>query len=196
MNAARKALMRASWASHQRLHRHPLLTPLTRPDLTRDQYLRALTALWGFHAPVERRLTELGLAGGRLAALRADLLALGMTDSPAECAAPPDLRDEVDGLTARWMLDGSARGGEAMAPNIRRTLGLSPSEGLAFFSVAEPQAHADWEALSRRLDITLEHNEYLSQACRTAAALFGSLEIWLDEAAHDDVRDETVAGRT
>lgn len=183
MNAARKALMRASWAPHQRLHRHPIFAPLTRPDLTREQYLRALTALWGFHAPLERRLTELGLAGGRLAALRADLAALGMTESPAECASLPNLRDEVDGLAARWMLDGSARGGEAMAPNIRRALKLSDVAGMAFFANAEPQAAADWEALSRRLDFTLERNEYLSQACRIAAALFGSLEIWLDEAA-------------
>lgn len=183
MNTARKALMRASWSSHQRLHRHPIFAPLTRPDLSREQYVRALSALWGFHAPLERRLAELGLAGGRLAALRADLQALGAAESPAECADLPDLRDETDGLAARWMLDGSARGGEVMAPNIRRTLGLRASDGAAFFSLAEPQAHADWEALSRRLDITLEHNEYLSQACRMATALFGSLEIWLDEAA-------------
>lgn len=183
MNAARKALMRASWSSHQRLHRHPVFAPLTRPDLTREQYRHALTALWGFHAPLERRLAELGLAGGRLAALRADLLALGITESPVECGALPDLRNEADGLAARWMLDGSARGGEAMAPNIRKTLGLDRENGLAFFSADGPQAHADWEALSRRLDNTLEHNEYLSQACRMATALFGSLEIWLDEAA-------------
>lgn len=183
MNTARKALMRASWASHQRLHRHPIFAPLTRPDLTREQYVRALTALWGFHAPLERRLTELGLAGGRLAALRADLLALGVTESPAECAGPPDLRDEVDGLAARWMLDGSARGGEAMAPNVRRALGLDEDSGLGFFTNTEPRAAADWEALSRRLDNALGHDKYLSQACRMAAALFGSLEIWLDEAA-------------
>lgn len=183
MNAARKALMRASWGPHQRLHRHPVFAPLTRPDLTREQYLRALSALWGFHAPLERRLAELGLSGGRLTALRADLLALGAAESPAECAALPVLRDEVDGLAARWMLDGSARGGEVMAPNIRRALNLSEVAGMAFFANAEPQAAADWEALGRRLDITLEHNEYLSQACRMATALFGSLEIWLDEAA-------------
>lgn len=183
MNAARKALMRASWASHQRLHRHAVFAPLTRPDLTRGQYVRALTALWGFHAPLERRLAELGLAGGRLAALRADLVALGVAETPAECPALPQLRDEADGLAARWMLDGSARGGEAMAPNIQKTLGLDRECGLAFFSGDGPDAQAEWEALSRRLDFTLEHNEYLSQACRMAAALFGSLEIWLDEAA-------------
>lgn len=183
MSAVRKALMRASWDAHQRLHRHPLFAPLIRADVARDQYVRALTALWGFHAPIERRLSELGLTGGRLAMLRADLNALGAKDSPPECAALPPLTDQTDGLAARWMLDGSARGGQTMAPNLRRRLQLDESTGLAFFAAAEPEAAANWETLCRRLDSTLECDKYLSQACRTAAALFSSLELWLDEAA-------------
>ena len=183
MSAARKALMRASWDVHQKLHRHPLFAPLIRADVALGQYRRALTALWGFHAPIERRLSELGLPGGRLALLRADLKALGGDDAPPEYAALPPLTDQTDGLAARWMLDGSARGGQTMAPNLRRQLHLDETTGLAFFAATEPEAAANWEILCRQLDNTLECDEYLSQACRTAAALFSSLELWLDEAA-------------
>lgn len=183
MSPARDALIKASWESHQRLHRHAMFAPLLRPSLTRAQYVRALCALWGFHAPLERRLAELGLPGGRLDALRADLAALEVAETPVECGGAFMPADRVDGLAARWLLDGSAGGGQAMAPNIRRTLGLDATRGATFFSSPDPSFHDNWRRFCETLDNELAEYEHLMQACRGAAALFGSLEIWLDEVA-------------
>lgn len=183
MSHARDALTQAGWESHQRLHRHAVFTPLMRPSLTRAQYVRALCALWGFHAPLERRLSELGLPGGRLDALRSDLTALDVVEIPVECAGAFMPADRVGGLAARWLLDGSARGGQAMAPNIRHALGLNATRGATFFFCPDPLFHDNWRRFCETLDNELAEHKHLMQACRDAAALFGSLEIWLDEVA-------------
>ncbi len=190
MSAARQALYAAGREAHQRLHEHPVFTPLLRADLTTAQYLTALKALYGFHAPLEQQAAALGLPGGRLAALTADLAVLGVTEAPAECRRLPQSADRAEGLAIRWLLDGSARGGQAMAPNIARALNLNRGCGLLLFSAAPQDSHGEpfekqWLALCDVIETELAAAEPRAAACRTAAMLFDALRNWLDEAVHD-----------
>lgn len=193
MSSARQALYAAGRETHRRLHEHPVFTPLLRADLTTAQYLTALKALYGFHAPLERQAAALGLPGGRLAALTADLAVLGVTEAPVECRRLPPTGARAEGLAIRWLLDGSARGGQAMAPNIARALNLDEMRGISFFS-AELQQFCDksfenqWIGLCDLIETELAAAEPRAAACRTAAMLFDTLLHWLDEAAHDAKR--------
>ena len=51
-------LRAVTWPVHERLHLHPVLRPLTARHPTMDGYLGAVRALYGFVAPMERRLGD------------------------------------------------------------------------------------------------------------------------------------------
>ncbi|WP_029008579.1 biliverdin-producing heme oxygenase [Azospirillum halopraeferens] len=177
MGPARRALRDATAAAHERLHVHPLLLPLTGPGLTGDAYRRALAALYGFHAPVERALGT--GAGGRPALLRADLGDLGvMADDLPEAGGLPDLSGAPARLAARYVLDGSAHGGRAMLPAVTAALGWNAARGARFLA---PAGAADgWRVLLDRLEAELADPAPRAAACTAAAGLFAALERWLD----------------
>jgi heme oxygenase (biliverdin-IX-beta and delta-forming) len=193
MSAARQALQASGREAHQRLHEHPVFTPLLRADLTRAQYLTALKALHGFHAPLERQAAALGLPGGRLPALAADLAVLGVTEMPPECRRLPPLNTRAEALAIRWLLDGSSRGGQVMAPNIARALNLDEQRGISFFSVnlrqyCDKSFENQWSVLCGVIETELAAAEPRAAACRAATMLFDALLDWLNEAAHDSKR--------
>jgi heme oxygenase (biliverdin-IX-beta and delta-forming) len=193
MSAARQALQASGREAHQRLHEHPVFTPLLRADLTRAQYLTALKALHGFHAPLERQAATLGLPGGRLSALTADLAVLGVTETPVECRRLPPLNTRAEGLAIRWLLDGSARGGRVMAPNVARALNLGEQRGVSFFSADLQDCYdgpfeSQWSVLCDVIETELAAAEPRAAACRAAMMLFDALLDWLNEAANDSKR--------
>lgn len=178
MGPVRQALRAATREVHDRLDRAPLLAPLTRPDLTLEQYRAALSRLWGFHAPVERALGR----DGRLALLRADLGELGVeTKDLPEAGGLPALDGEPARLAACYVLDGSAHGGRAMLPGIGRALGFDAGRGARFLASAGIDTAAEWTALLVRLEQRLGDPEPRRIACGTAVALFEVLERWVSE---------------
>ena len=176
MGPTRQALRDATREIHDRLDRAPLMLPLIQPTLTLGQYRTALTALHGFHAPMEARLG----AGGRMDALRADLAELGVDATRLPLAGDlPDLTTLPARLAARYVLDGSAHGGRAMLPNITRTLGFD-ARGARFLAAAGPEVKAEWAALLARLESDIATPEARAAACATAVGLFAALERWLE----------------
>lgn len=179
MGPVRQALRAATREVHDRLDRAPLLAPLTRPDLTVEEYRAALSRLWGFHAPVER---VLGRDGGRLALLRADLADLGVEASGLPKAGGlPAMDGEPARLAARYVLDGSAHGGRAMLPGITRALRFDAGRGARFFASAGIDTVGEWQALLLRLEEELAETERRQAACDAALALFEVLERWMGE---------------
>lgn len=179
MGPVRQALRAATREVHDRLDRAPLLAPLTRPDLTVEQYRAALSRLWGFHAPVERTL---GRDGGRLALLRADLTDLGVDASGLlETAGLPALDGEPARLAARYVLDGSAHGGRAMLPGVERALGFDAGRGARFLASAGIDTAGEWRAFLLQLEEELLDPEPRQVACDAAVALFEVLERWVSE---------------
>lgn len=179
MGPAREALRAATQKVHDRLDKAPLLLPLTRPDVTAEQYRAALSRLWGFHAPVERAL---GREGGRLDLLRADLGDLGVAVAALpEVGGLPALDGEPARLAARYVLDGSAHGGRAMLPVITRALGFDAGRGARFLASAGIDMAGEWRALLARLEEGLADARQRRVACDIAVALFGALERWVAE---------------
>jgi len=179
MGPARQALRAATRESHDRLDKAAVLQPLVRPDITADQYARALAVLHGFNAPVERALGE-GTA--RLALLREDLRVLGTDpDRLPEMTDLPPLDSAPARLAARYVLDGSAHGGRAMLPGITRALGFDARRGARFLASDGLDMAGAWKALMVRLEEELADPAALDTACATAAALFAALERWTAE---------------
>lgn len=179
MGPARQALRAATRESHDRLDKAAVLQPLVRPDITADQYARALAVLHGFNAPVERALGE-GTA--RLALLREDLRVLGTDpDRLPEMTDLPPLDSAPARLAARYVLDGSAHGGRAMLPGITRALGYDARRGARFLASDGLDMAGAWKALMGRLEEELADPAALDTACTAAAALFAALERWTAE---------------
>ncbi len=180
MGPARQALRAATRESHDRLDKAAVLQPLVRPDITADQYARALAVLYGFNAPVERALGEAGSA--RMALLREDLRVLGTDpDALPEMAGLPPLDSAPARLAARYVLDGSAHGGRAMLPGIARALGYDARQGARFLASDGLDMAGAWKALMLRLEEELADPAALAVACATAAGLFAALERWTAE---------------
>ncbi|BAI70965.1 heme oxygenase [Azospirillum sp. B510] len=181
MGPARQALRAATRETHDRLDKAAVLRPLVRPDITADQYGRALAVLHGFNAPVERTLAtvrgEVGTA--RLALLREDLRVLGIDPGGlAEMTDLPPLDGAPARLAARYVLDGSAHGGRAMLPGITRALGFDARRGARFLASDGLDMAGAWRTLTLRLEDELAEPAALAAACAAAAGLFAALERW------------------
>ncbi|CAO3413185.1 biliverdin-producing heme oxygenase [Azospirillum doebereinerae] len=176
MGPARQALREATHDIHERLDKAAVLQPLVRPDITAAEYRKALSVLYGFHAPVERALDGDGV---RLGLLRDDLSVLGANpDALPEMTGLPPLDSAAARLAARYVLDGSAHGGRAMLPGISRALGYDANRGARFLASDGLDMMGAWKALMVRLEEDLVDSDSRAVACGTAVALFGALESW------------------
>ena len=179
-------LRTATWPVHERLHLHPVLRPLTARHPTMGGYLGAVRALYGFVAPMERRLGD--EAAGRAARtplLLADIKTLdaGASTEPALAPDLPDLSTPAARIGARWVLDGSAHGGRAMLPHLQRTLAVGPDHGASYFASAGIDLKAERQSLRRLLERNVTSEEDRAEATEAAVAAFSALERWLDHVA-------------
>lgn len=180
--AARLHLRDATRLLHERVEASVDLPARTR---TRAGYRALLAALLGLHAPLERRLAALdwpsaGLdfeARRKAPLLAADLRALGV-DPDAVPQRP--LWPAVDGLAAGfgclYVLEGATLGGQIIAREVERTLGLGPGSGASFFGSYGREVGPMWRAFGRALDAYATTPERLERAAAAAAATFGAFE--------------------
>lgn len=186
-NDITERLRTATWPVHERLHLHPVLRPLTARQPTAEGYLGAVRALYGFVAPMERRLG--GEAEGRAARaplLLADIAMLDAAGGGAELPMAtdlPELPTSAARIGARWVLDGSAHGGRAMLPHLQRTLAVGPDHGASYFASAGIDLKAERQALRDLIEQGVLTEEDRAAATEAAAATFAALERWLDHLA-------------
>lgn len=186
----RQDLRDATDAIHQRLHRHPVLLPLTSPGVTPGQYRAALSGLYGFYAPVEDRLPPDAAPAAAPRTPRAPLLAADLADlaagsgretsAPALAADLPDLAAPDRALGVRYVLDGAAHGGRAMLPELVRRLGVGPARGARFFASAGIDAAGEWRALQVLLAERAARPVARADIVAGAVDTFAALERWLD----------------
>ena len=186
-NDITERLRTATWPVHERLHLHPVLRPLTARQPTAEGYLGAVRALYGFVAPMERRLGD--EAEGRAARaplLLADIAMLDAAGGGAELPMAtdlPELPTSAARIGARWVLDGSAHGGRAMLPHLQRTLAVGPDHGASYFASAGIDLKAERQALRDLIEQGVLTEEDRAAATEAAAATFAALERWLDHLA-------------
>ena len=141
-------------AQHEALHVHPLLAPLSRPDVTRDQYRDALVAFDAFYRAMEAGRTVPTPAGVPDAPvvewLAHDLAATGASPLALDVACPA-----IDTEARLWgylyVKQGSMLGGAVMSKNLKRALGLRPGTDQLFFAGYGAETGPRWKELIENL---------------------------------------------
>lgn len=129
--------LRASTRSaHRALDHHPILAPLIRTPLTKEDYIRALAALHGPQKAIEHTLRNFVPATdfpARLGDLESDLETLGAPPFPLLTAVPRfDTTAQLIG--AMYVLEGANLGGTAIARVLEHS--LPPELPRSFFAHA------------------------------------------------------------
>lgn len=190
----RSMLRQATHADHVRLNGHPLLAPLTRPQLTRPHYGRVLVAYFHFYRCLEARIdqAEQRLPGALPYAerrktpwLASDLVHLGLAPG-ASAPAPMAAWDvgPIDGLGALagvlYAVEGSTLGGQVIGRHLAGNLGLTSREGARFFNAYGAETESRWQAFLAWLEGLAMEPEERQQAGLQAGNIFSKLEILLD----------------
>lgn len=156
---AHAALRDATATRHADIdHLLALRTPFGRPH-----YVRVLQAFAAFLAGWEPRMARaLPVAWHdwfaptcRLALVERDLAALGAARVPPSGALPA-LDSGTAALGSLYVLEGSALGGQFIADQARRQLGLTPEAGTAYFSGCGAATMTRWREFLDRLGADID----------------------------------------
>lgn len=184
-------LRQATHQAHVRLNVHPLLQPLTRPQLTLDHYQRVLIAYWHFYRLAERLISK-ALQQARLSIdysprykldwLRQDLLHFEINPEtlppPALTLAAPLNAAELLGMM--YPLEGATLGGQLISQRLQQSLGLNADNGGRFFSAYGSHSMPMWNAFLDCLKVSILCDQDQQQAGAYACYLFAQLESFLD----------------
>ncbi|EGV16730.1 biliverdin-producing heme oxygenase [Thiocapsa marina] len=180
-------LRRATAETHQAVERLPLMTRLTSPTVTRNDYLDYLHALADVYAALEDSLldaldeeirNDLGVRR-KLPAILEDLAEQGQPHEPRSSAQPPP-SGAAAALGGLYVLEGATLGGRVIAKHLRRCLG--PTLGSAtFLDFHGEHSSAAWKRFASILDSLPAHGrmdpaEVVSGARESFAAVHRMLE--------------------
>ncbi|UHD18320.1 biliverdin-producing heme oxygenase [Thiocapsa bogorovii] len=180
-------LRRATAETHEAVERLPLMTRLTSPTVTREDYLKYLHALADVYAALEDGLldaldeeirNDLGVRR-KLPAILKDLAEQGQPHVLRTSAqlAPSGAAAALGGL---YVLEGATLGGRVIAKHLRRCLG--PVLGSAgFLDFHGKQSAAAWKRFANILDSLPVHgrmdpSEVIAGALATFTAIHRMLE--------------------
>ncbi|HEX4449071.1 MAG TPA: biliverdin-producing heme oxygenase [Polyangiaceae bacterium] len=178
------ALRLATRDAHERLE---TALPLTDPRLGCDEYRVVVEAFHGFYVPLESRLAGVAPTGGapahergKLARLRADLLALGTSEAGIDalplCPTVPELATPGAALGCRYVVEGATLGGRVIVHALAKHLGLGPTTGAAFFEGYGVESATRWASFRVELDASPWP---WTETLAAALATFVDLERWL-----------------
>lgn len=149
----------ATSSIHESLHRNPLLHRLLKADCTRYEYSSVLRLFFSFYAAAEPRFAECSYAKFRaevptLQWLKDDLVALSVgqdfaTVDPMDTATSPDFEEYLGYL---YVKQGSTLGGQVLSTALAKSLGLSASSGLRFFSGFGASTRQNWQEFLEYLE--------------------------------------------
>ncbi len=165
---------------HERLHVHPLTEPLISENLTRAQYTLILSAFKEFHKNVEiqaQPYNEVYPFTKNMAAITNDLTALNTENYHLpEITAFPKITTQDMFLGMIYVVEGSNLGGQLIAKNVNKVLGLTPQTGLSFFTAAGKKTAQNWKNFQRILEENCEDADICASA---ALQTFEALEKYL-----------------
>lgn len=178
--ALRDALRLATAEVHERLHHHPGFAAVQAGTIDRAAYTALLGRLYGFYRPFEAtaRITP-----ERTRWLEIDLAALGVAASSREALPRCDAFRPRAGrnhlLGARYVVEGSALGGRAMARQLDLLLGAAAADGRRFFSGHGAATGAVWRDYLALLAIVPRPEQTRAVIVNSASATFAIFERWL-----------------
>lgn len=167
----------ATQEPHKRLHEHPITSPLVASELALAHYRLVIAAFEGFYTALALQTPATYIDCLSLPALKKDAMALGIpTPSLPPCTLPTIINSTSSALGMLYVIEGSRLGGLMIAKNVRETLMLNESSGLAFFSGRGKNTAPQWKSFLHRLTHECDDTE----RCITAAEqTFLLLEQWL-----------------
>ena len=179
----RHTLRKATAATHQNLHSHPIMTPLTSHNLTIDQYIVSIKSLYGLHYAADNLLKLFWPSRPRRShSLRYDLIYFGVNTENVPTFSDMSLySSHASALGGRYVIDGSHFGIRIMASNIKQILGFGPNAaGTKFLDeAASADIIRDWHILLASLK-ELNSPEEQVQALQGAEITFSEIKRWLD----------------
>ena len=189
------AALRNATASHH--HAIEDLLPLSR-DLTLAGYVQvmrgfeAFLAVWEprVAAALPERLRPWLAQRSRYALARGDLHRLG---APPVLAPPDGLQQlRIPGTAAAfgslYVMEGSALGGQVIAPRLERHLNLKAESGAGYLAGWGPRTGAMWREFRERLEYEVGGSERArAEACNAAKQTFDALGATFREVLRDSV---------
>lgn len=174
---------------HEALHRHPAFVSLLEGRIALPTYRALLARLHGFHTALERDLRDASpeiLRGFDVRALerspdlRADLLALGLSDRDIEalpvCEGLRSVRSNAELMGRLYVVEGSALGGRVLAARLDGLLGPAGTAGRRFFTGRAAPDPLPWPAFCRLLEAQAADVEAMIEGADTT---FHALADWL-----------------
>ena len=167
----------ATHETHERLHQHPVMSPLVSSKLELNHYGFAISAFERFYTALATQTPDAYINHLSLSALKKDLIALSIDTSSLEpCSLPMIVCDADSMLGMLYVIEGSRMGGQVIAKNVRQTLHLDESSGLAFFSGNGKDTAGQWKDFVHKL----QSECFDTDTCiKAAEQTFLLLERWL-----------------
>ena len=181
----RERLRRETRQAHDSLD---ALLDLIGPPLRLAQFIRLLGRFHTLHKAIEPALAaslEPSLLAGRgkLAALEHDLRLCGAdTIDVTTPAGPnvPSLIDRASALGALYVIEGSTLGGRVIARHLQQGRVIPPG-AFRYFEIYGSHTGEMWRIVCRALD-TVGDSDDADRSVRTAVAMFGMIQNWMDPA--------------
>ena len=143
----------------------------------RERYAELLAFFARTLAPVEAWLEGHDAPGanpqGGVAMLHADLRAVGREPADQAAAFEPGPRGEAAALGVMYVVEGSALGGQMIARDAEKNLGVTPDRGASFFARGGADGMAGWRRFKAHLNERLDTPEKTEAAVGAARATFG-----------------------
>lgn len=196
----REALRLKTKALHHQLDHHPLLAQLMTRELTIEQYVDCLQALYLFLAPEEREIERFIMTNPvtvsyqyrqKVPALLKDLSSLGHTiesDWDSDCLAPClTIENSADLVGILYCIEGSMLGGQFIIRQLQRVL-PEVNHAISYFMGYGEKTHQYWSefwSFAGKICITSpERVQAVDAACR----YFLGLKEHLDEFSYQSAR--------
>lgn len=191
-------MLRDELRIHTRCHHERIERVLDLPGSIHDEadYVRLLSGLYGFYAPLEARLRfheahlrTLNFAPDtRLKAhqLSEDLRACGLGEREISalplCRKVPQLPTWQHALGAMYVLEGSTLGGQIIARALRSSLHLNPDAQMNFLLSYGARTGAMWSSFVKILNVVELSASERSDVLAAAGETFQAMENWMASA--------------
>lgn len=175
---------------HREAERH---VRILDANATVATYVRYLSRMLGFHAPLERgfaaALDPHGFASesrSKRQWLAEDLRALGRDPATVdECATVPDLHHTAYALGAAYVIEGSTLGGRFILSKLGGQLSSVIGIATRFLEGYQRETGTMWRQFGEVVDRVVIDERTSAASIMGARATFERLIIWLDEPALD-----------
>lgn len=178
VSAAAQALRLQTQNRHHAVERLPIFRRLMQADVTQADYMAVLKTQYRFYAALEPALESsdgLGLPyQARLPLLARDLAALGCP-LPEKSGLSLAIPSKAAACGCRYVIEGSALGGQIIARHLRERLGAAVDSALAFYTL-DGKSLVRWPMVQQALSEQLDSQQAIMAAVEYANRVFSLLE--------------------